>query len=205
MVDTLYADPNELRAYLQIKDTVDDDLLTLAVETASRWIDQECNRRFYADDLATNVADPALARTYFGTRCDLEIDDFDPATAITVKTGTTAGVFDTTLTSPANYLALPLNAGAQGKPQNLLRRVDSSFWPYPAHGVANVQVTARWGWPAVPQPIKQACLTAAADMFQLKNAPFGVAAANETYSIRVGPNRAVDQMLAPYKLGVLIG
>lgn len=196
MADTLYADPQELRAYLQIKDQIDDTLLELAAETASRWIDEECQRRFYLDDATS-------ARTYFGVRGDLDVDDFDPGTAIIVRTGTTANVFDTTLTA-TDYYALPLNAAADGRSQHVLRRITSA-WPYPCHGVANVQVTAKWGWPTVPSPIKQACLIASADMFNMKNAPFGVAAINETFSLRIRPNQAVDMLLGPYKLGVLIG
>lgn len=203
MVNTLYADTQELRAYLGIKDELDEDNLTLAVDTASRWIDEECRRRFYLDDLATGVANPALARTYYGCGEDLEVDDFDPATPITV-TGSADGTFSTTYTLNTGYFPLPLNAATIGRPYNRLRRINNC-WPIATRGLATVRVVARWGWPAVPGPIKQACLIAASDMFKMKDAPFGVAAFGDLGALRVRANSAVDQLLAPYKLGPLVG
>ena len=50
-------------------------------------------------------------------------------------------------------------------------------WPW-SH-LDRIQVTGVFGWPAVPLAVKQAALIAAADLFKLKDAPFGVAGFGE--------------------------
>lgn len=190
MVDTLYAGTEELRAMFDIKDTLDDDLLELAVNAASRWIDGECQRRFYLDDTTS-------ARYYFaGTGEDLEVDDFDPGTAITVAIGET---FATTLTLNAGYFPVPLNAAVLDRPYTALRRI-SNCWPATSTGKPTVRVTAKWGWPSVPDGIKQACLIQAADVFKQKDNPFGVAGFGDFGAVRIRANAAVESLLFDYRL-----
>ena len=51
------------------------------------------------------------------------------------------------------------------------------MWPWSHQD--RIQVTGVFGWPAVPLAVKQAALIAAADLFRLKDAPFGVAGFGE--------------------------
>ncbi len=65
---------------------------------------------------------------------------------------------------------------------------------------APLQVTARWGWTAIPTAIKVATIYLALETFKLKGAPFGVANFDQFGPIRVRDNPKVMGMLAPYRL-----
>ncbi len=67
-------------------------------------------------------------------------------------------------------------------------------------------ITAKWGWPAVPAAVVEACLVLAADLWKLKDAPFGVAGFGEYGSIRVRQNARAVELLGPYRHGrALVG
>jgi hypothetical protein len=66
-------------------------------------------------------------------------------------------------------------------------------------GAAAVQVTAQWGWTAVPSGVKQATELAAAEIFRLKDAPFGVAGFGEAGLIRIRENPKLAMLLGPYR------
>jgi hypothetical protein len=69
-----------------------------------------------------------------------------------------------------------------------------------------LQVTARWGWTAVPAAVKQACLILASETFRLKGAPFGVANMDQFGPIRVRDNPMAQKKLMPYALDpVMVG
>jgi hypothetical protein len=73
--------------------------------------------------------------------------------------------------------------------------------------LATVRVTAKWGWPSVPAPVHQACLILAAETFQIKDAPLGVAGAGSFGAvIKVSDNRMVATKLMRYtRSPVLVG
>jgi hypothetical protein len=71
---------------------------------------------------------------------------------------------------------------------------------WPAYCVRRaVQITALWGWSAVPDPVKQATLIIAAEQWKLKDAPFGVAGFGEFGPIRVRDNPMAASLLARYR------
>ena len=49
----------------------------------------------------------------------------------------------------------------------------------------NVQVTAKWGWAAVPTDVKNACRRLAQMRYKSKNAPFGVAGVGDMGAIHI--------------------
>lgn len=190
-----YCTLSEVKAALRISDTVDDTLLENAVEAASRRIDGECSRRFYQDGATS-------ARTYAAGRHDLLIvDDISTATGLVVKVDDDAdGTFETTLTAGADYQLEPLNALTQSKPVNMLRSLDIN-WPIAANGRTLVEVTARWGWPVVPDAIREATVLLAARQFRRLDSPLGVAGFGDLGAIvvrRIDPD--VASMIAPYRL-----
>lgn len=190
-----YCTLSEVKAALRISDTVDDTLLENAVEAASRRIDGECSRRFYQDGATS-------ARTYAAGRHDLLIvDDISTATGLVVKVDDDAdGTFETTLIAGADYQLEPLNALTQSKPVNMLRSLDIN-WPIAANGRTLVEVTARWGWPVVPDAIREATVLLAARQFRRLDSPLGVAGFGDLGAIvvrRIDPD--VASMIAPYRL-----
>lgn len=177
----------------------DNDVLQGALDAASRGIEKFTGRTF-------NDAETATARVFRPTNhCIVKVDDFHTTTGLVVASddGDT-GTFGTTWTT-ADYELWPLNGvvdGEPGWPYSKLQAVNSR-WFYRGRR-ASVQVTARWGWAAVPAAVREACLIAAVELFKLKDAPFGVGGYGDFGIIRVRDNPFVARMLQPYVRHVLM-
>lgn len=201
-----YATLAEIRSRVGITDaadTADDARLTAALTTASRGIEHEtvCGRQF-------NDAGTASARVYTVDGADLAlVDDFSTTTGLVVKTDTAGDGTYATSWASSDYQLEPLNgivSGMTGWPYWRIRAVGSRRFVPSAR--ATLQVTARWGWSAVPAPVKEACLIVATEIGKLKDAPFGVAGFGEYGAIRVRQNPIAMGMLAPYRRSpVLVG
>lgn len=157
----------------QIKDFIESDSassahdpdLERAVEAASRAIDNYCGRIFY--DTGSATAKTFRARDPY----ELVVPDFHTTTGLVVKTDTTDdGTFDETWTS-SEYQVEPLDP-EPGWPWHRLVAIDTELFPTGGRR-ARVQVTARWGWAAVPKPVESTCLIVAQELFRRKDAPFG--------------------------------
>ena len=188
-----YCTLDELKASLRIpvSDTLDDDLLELAVESASRDIDQACERIFYST-AATRIFTPRD-----GLNC--EIDDL--ASVTTIKTSSGAdGVFDVTWTS-TDYQLMPLNgvAGGMTVPYDLIYAVGDYTFPMSGQE-ATVQVNGTWGFTSVPTAIKQATVLLSARIFKRNDSPGGVMGFGDLGIIRVGRmDPDIDRLIQPYK------
>lgn len=192
-----YADTTALRAFVRLTDDQDDDQVALAIATASRAIDRATHRQFGL------VAAPEAR--YYTARYDAvhrrwctEVDDLMDDTALAVAVDT-AG--DGTYAGAVTAHALrPVNAAAKGRPwTSLLVRPGSAVQPSTLD--AGVQITARWGWSAVPAPITQACLLQASRLLARRDSPYGVAGSPEAGAevrllARVDPD--VEVALADY-------
>jgi hypothetical protein len=194
-----YASLSELKAYLGITDTAEDPQLQDSLITASRSIEHICGRRFWPDQTAT-------ARLFQPRDADVvNVDDFWTSTGLVVAVDDSdSGTYSRTLTA-ADYVLEPFNGVNDGEPG----------WPYYRLGATNsgwpsrsrrpsVQVTAKWGWAAIPGPIKQACVYLAEETFKMKGSPFGVAATDQFGPIRMRNNPKVMSMLAPYQDSVVM-
>jgi len=188
----------EVKAALRITDSIDDTLLENAVEAASRRIDGECSRRFYIDGTTS-------ARTYAANRSAFVfVDDIATTTGLVVKVDDNMiGTYSTTLTAGTDYQTEPTNASAQNEPITLLRALDTWF-PVAGNGRALIEVTAKWGWPAIPDAIREATVLLAARQFKRLDSPLGVAGFGDLGAIvvrRIDPD--VAAMVAPYKTYVV--
>lgn len=201
-----YATLAELKAYIGISDTVDDAKLTDALNTASRSVESFCDRQFNAATTAT----PRIYRPedYLW----MTVDDFYTTDGLTIKSDEDFdGVFESTW-QPVEFELNPINGivgGELGWPYSTIRAVSGRFFPipgwfpvapngYPVYRRSTVQVTAQWGWAAVPSAVKQATLIIASETFKLKDAPFGVAGFGDMGVIRVRDNPVVARRLAKY-------
>jgi hypothetical protein len=197
-----YATVNEVKSALRIGvgDTIDDTLIDNCVGAASRLIDGYCNRQFWA--VATATARVFQANTEYV--CD--VDDFYTTTGFVLKTSSFAdGNFDTTW-STSDYQLEPLNGILDGLTWSYdkIRAVGAYLFPTVNANYgeqALVQVTARWGWASVPDPIKQACIIQASRIFKRYDSPLGVAGFGDLGAIRV--SRFLDpdmaQLVEPYR------
>ncbi len=181
----------QVKASTGITDSVDDELLELAVEAASREIDGATERQFYQTS-ATRIYTP---RDSYIT----DIDDL--VTLTTLKTsGAANGTFDETWTS-TDYQLEPLNgiAGGLPVPANAIRAVGDYTYPI-SGGEATVQVVGTFGFSSVPTQITQATVLLASRIFKRNDSPLGVAGFGDIGVIRVGRlDPDVEAMIMPFK------
>lgn len=193
----------ELKSRLGIlaTDTADDFEIALAVESASRWIDGYCDRRFWRS---------TETRT-FEARDRWHVDVGDLVSVTTLKTDESGdGTFETTWTANTDYQQLPYNTTVFGEtwPYDALRAVGSRVFPL-CTGYARadrVQVVGVFGWPAIPANVKQSALILSADALKAKDAPFGVAGYGDYGPLRIRDNPVAVGLLRRYRrTAILVG
>ena len=175
-----YVALSELKSALGITVSTDDAFLNLAIDSAEQSINDLCGRKFTADGSAS-------ARTYRAQPYLAVTDDISTLTGLVVKTDTSGdGTFDTTWAS-TDYQVEPLNNLLKTTPRsvNNLRAVGSYTFPVYGDGLAAVEVTAKWGWPAVPDSIKQAALMLASRLYGRKASPMGVIGVGDFGPVRI--------------------
>ena len=186
-----YATLSQLKASLRITDSVDDALLELAIEAASREIDSATERQFFPTN-TTRIYAPR--DSYI-----VEIDDL--TTLTTLKTSSAAdGTFDITWTA-SDYQLEPLNGltGGITVPYTQIRAVGDYTFPIDG-GEATVQVVGSFGFATAPTAIKQATVLLASRIFKRNDSPLGVAGFGDLGVVRVSRlDPDVDAMIAPYK------
>ena len=181
-------------------DTTDDLRLEVAIAAASRQIDAHCGRRFWQD--STVQTREFYANDY--RRC--EVDDISTVTALVVQVDDDDdGMFETTLTISTDFILRPLNAADRvpAWPYDELVLVDAinGNFPMSQSGRPGVRVQARFGWAAIPDDVKKACLVQSAMLFKSADAVFGVTEfANAGAALRVGRtiNPIAAALLEPY-------
>lgn len=128
------------------------------LDAMSNWIDGYCNRTFAAEASATV--------RYFAAS-DLYVLDLGPCEISTtdgviIATDDGDNTFGTTI-SAGGYILEPRNAvfaSPDARPFTSIRRIGGT-WPYtvsPRTYQERVRVTAKYGWPAVPESVKRATM-----------------------------------------------
>jgi hypothetical protein len=169
----IYASLPELKSYMnELSDTADDENLRTALNGASRSIDGFTGRRFYLDDAPS-------ARVYRTLRQIVPVDEgslilvddiADEAGVIVESYGGSAYA----TVDAATYELNPESAISLGRPATGLIKPTGTWQAY-----RKIRVTARWGWPAVPDEVKQACLIQASRFYSRKDSPTGVMGSSE--------------------------
>lgn len=188
-----YATLNEVKSSLSIPiaDTIDDAMIELAIEAASREIDQVCERIFYQVS-GTRLFVP---RDSYVT----EIDDLRSLTTLKTSSGAD-GIFDITWQAD-DYQLEPLNGivGGLVSPSTHIRAVDDYLFTIDG-GEATVQITGQWGWDAVPIAIRQAAVILSSRIFRRNDSPLGVMGFGDMGIIRVGRfDPDIDALIGPFK------
>jgi len=189
----------DVKAAFRITDSVDDSLLELAIEAASREIDGYCERVFYNFGTATRVYIPTDAFL-------VEVDDLQSVT--TLRTSTTGDTFDLTWSAgpPSDFQLEPLNgiSGGLVQPFTRIRAIGSYLFPLweprniNAHE-ATVQVTGVFGWPTVPTAIRQAAIILSMRHFKRYDTPLGISF-DELGAIRVGRiDPDIEKLVMPFR------
>lgn len=170
-------------------DTTRDNLLTMALNGASRSVEDYCDGRepgaFFLDATAT-------ARVYTIGRwlqCNwdgetMKVDDIGSLDDLLIEVSDDG----TTYTTLTDCETAPDNAFARGL------AINAVVSPAPTFGFRwrrKLRVTARWGWPRVPEQIEHATLLQASRLYRRKDSPEGVAGSAEWGLVRV-PNLDPD-------------
>lgn len=191
-----YTDVATFEAYMTITKGVQ-LLEEMVINSASRAIDDFCHRRFWLDP-------EPVARTFIPDsliKVDLETD-LGSTDGLVVSTDPSGdGSFDIVWAS-TDFQLLPQNApfaSPEAKPWDTLRAVGTKTFPWLVNTwltrLDRVQVSARWGWPAVPSAVTQACLIKAARLYHRKDSPQGVAGFGEFGVVRISPKDDPDLCL----------
>lgn len=192
-----YCTSDEAKSFrrLEVSDSIDDVEIDAAVNAASRIIDRNCGRSFFdAGSVSARVFTAGITHR-------ITVDDFSTTTGLVVKVDTSGdGTYDQTWAS-TDYQTEPLNGvrdGVSGWPFYSLRAVGS--YCFPVSSEALVEVTARWGWAAVPDEVKQACLMQTNRLLSRRKSPDGVSGFGDFGAVRVSRvDPDIDELLMPFK------
>lgn len=192
-----YADLDTVKSMLG-KVTADDrdDLVLQAITAASRMIDRRCGRYFYTDRVAsTRTFRGTGATTFVDLDQVLLVDDIAVATGVTVSVGSTGSY-----TAVSAFNLGTFNAATWGRPFTEIRA--ATGW-LPGYNL--IQVTARWGWPTVPDEIVQATALQATRLYRRKDSPQGVLGSADWGLMRVArTDPDVEALIAPYINPVIV-
>jgi len=176
MITNGYCTLAELKASLDITDTIDDGILERAITSASRTIDRYCARNFYKVT-ATRLYSPR--DSYI---CD--IDDLVSLTSLKTTDDDTQ-TFDLTW-GTADYQLEPLNGVVDGMPTPYTRiRAIGDYTFQTLDGEASVRVQGVFGFDTIPDEVSYATIIQASKLYKRKDSPLGVIS-GEYGAMRVG-------------------
>jgi hypothetical protein len=169
-------------------------LLDKAVNAASRAVDDWTGRRFWQDPVV-------VVRQYRPARCDLvAVDDISTATGLIVQTRESAGGTWTVWTLGTDFELGPDNADADGPAYAWCKLTAIGPRFFPLARFRTLQVTAKWGWSAIPDQVMEATLLRAVAIFKRKETPYGIADFGEFGPVRIGRQDAdVIALLSPFQ------
>lgn len=183
MSQAVYVDPDEVKKTLSASGSAFlDDELENAASAVSRGIDRALGRTFGRD--AEDVQ-----RYYSPLDPDfLSIDDLAELTSLkTDEDGD--GTFEVTWAGN-DYVLEPLNAALDAEPYTGIRVHPTGAHRFPTRYPRAVEVSGKFGWPAVPPQVVEACWIVVEQLIQRKRSmPMGFLVAAETvaYIIRSDP------------------
>lgn len=197
--DKLYSSVESLKSRFQISDAVDDYELERAVRAASRRVESYCGRERFWRDATVQV------RTFQAdsvTCCRVPVG-ISTTTGLVVKTDEdNDGTYERTLTLSTDFVLRPSNAASRNPawPYDEIHLADN--YSFPLLSVRDgVQVTARFGWPEVPDDIREAALILSHRLFKRKETATGVVGFDGLGATvrlsRTDPD--VAELLSPYR------
>lgn len=178
--------------------SLDSVVVATAITSASRLVDEWTGRQF-------GVVAEAEARTYTA-RPDyrrgqwvVDVDDVATTDGLLIDITDYPGVVSVTWE--------PANAVLQGKVWTRFY-VDTDSAVQPTGAPNEVVVTALWGWPSVPTPVKQATLLQANRLATRRKSPHGIAGSPEMgtelrFLARLDPD--AQMVLAGYRRRRAVG
>ncbi|WP_433537595.1 hypothetical protein ACQPZK_07570 [Micromonospora sp. CA-249363] len=197
MSSTLYASLELFKEFRSIPedDETRDEAMTAPLLAASRQIDRQCSKSpggFALGATITSRTYSTAGRTYVDREGEwLLVDDIGSLTGLLVETGRASSWSTVT-----GYETGPENALERGMP---ISRLLLPFSNWSSSSGVRVRVTARFGFPAVPEEIERATLIQANRLYMRKDSPQGVAGNSEWGAIRLGKiDPDVEALIWPF-------
>ncbi len=166
-----YVTVEELQAHIDASgdasfDGGDTANMELAIEAASRWIDEYTGTRFHAS---------TETRYYTADWYDLlYVDDLISVTTLQTDDGYD-GTYETTWAT-TDYILEPRNAALRSRPYRQIRINVNGDYAFPRNVVDGVKIVGSFGYAAVaPKPVKQAAILLAHRLWRRKDTIFGIA------------------------------
>lgn len=189
-----YTTLNDVKAALNLEDSMDNAALEVAIATASRQIDDYCGRFFYKDG---TVGVPA---TRYYTPTDYYIqptDDF-----VSISEIATDDNFDrtySTVWTTDDSMFEPVNNPSRGWPMSRILAVGSYVFPW--NLPQSVRVKGIFGWADVPYEVKTAAKIQASRLFLRNQSPFGIAGNTDLGTVRLAAklDADVEALLRPLR------
>jgi hypothetical protein len=182
----------EIKAALRLTDNADDTLLENSIEGASRRIDGYCGTFFYQ----------TLKTIQVFTRYDYycAIPDLANTNGLVIKTDDLGNQTFSTTWSASDYMLNPTDTSLTGVPYRKIVAIGTKTFPlFNDPQRPSVQLTGTFGWPSVPDDVREACVLLAMRGFARYNSALGVVGfADMAITVRaVDPD--VRDYLMPYR------
>jgi hypothetical protein len=181
----------EVKAALRLTDNNDDVLLENAIEGASRRIDGYCGRFFYQK---AATVDLFTRFPYY-----LPIPELASST-LTLSTDDNGNNTFSTTWSASDYLLEPTDTALTGLPYTKIVAIGSKTFPlFFDPDRPSVRLAGTFGWSAIPDDVREACVLLAMRGFARYNSALGVVGfADMAIQVRaVDPD--VRDLLMPYR------
>lgn len=172
-----YCTVAEFQSLSRIDSGADQTLHEICINAASRLVDRHCGRRhgFWQD------ASVGTREYHPDSNWCVQVDDISTSTGLIVKTDTAVdGTFATTLTITTDFLLYERgspNAADEtpARPWDEIRITSNAtnYFTMADHR-PTVQVTAKFGWAAVPDEVKLATILQAQMLYSAKDARTGI-------------------------------
>jgi hypothetical protein len=189
-----YCTLNDVKAALNIEDSMDNAAIEVAIATASRMIDDYTGRFFYKDG---TVGTPA---TRYYTPSDywiLPTDDFVSISEIATDDNFNR-TYDTIWTADDSMFE-PVNNPSRGWPMSRILAVGSYVFPF--NLPQSVRLKGIFGWSAVPAEVNSAAQIQASRLFLRRQSPFGIAGSTDIGTVRLAAklDADVEALLRPLR------
>jgi hypothetical protein len=189
-----YATLAQIKAATRIPsaDTIDDALLEMAVESASRMIDAECDRNFYSSGTAT--------RDYLPND-EYTVDTDDITQIVSVRIDNDGDQTFNISLAESDYQTEPLNQRVSGNAYPIYRLRMIGDYLLPIWGKqATVRIQGVYGFTPLPIQITQATTIQASRIFKRLDSPLGMTWGVDGMGMRVGKvDPDVAMLIRPFK------
>jgi hypothetical protein len=194
MITNGYATLAQIKSAMRIPsaDTIDDAMLEMAIESASRMIDAECDRNFYSSGTATRD---------FVPNDSYVVDTDDLTSIISVKLDDQGDQSFTITLAESDYQTEPVNQRVSGNAYPIYRLRMIGDYLLPIWGKqATVRIQGVYGFTPTPIQVTQATLLQASRLHKRADSPLGMTWGVDGMGMRVGKvDPDVAMLIRPFK------